>query len=193
MSGMRPGEILALQWKHVALDHVNVVHRLYRGKLDRPKSERSQRTVALSSTTRTLIERWRQQTSADPDVWVFPSAQITAPLGRDNTWRRLIAPKFKTIGLDWATFQTRYRRTKYRISKATPFVSAAVEKAVPAGSSPLAGFGKVAAKNKNVFVCLLDEDEIICMRQGDLDLRNCSARAGWEWSIELFDTNEAPT
>jgi integrase len=109
-SGMRPGEILALQWKHVAQDHVEVVHRLYRGKLDRPKSERSQRTVALSSTTRALMARWRQQTSADPDAWVFPSARTTTPLGRDNTWRRLIAPKFKTIGLDWATFQV-MRRT----------------------------------------------------------------------------------
>jgi integrase len=101
-SGMRPGEILALQWKHVADDHVAVVHRLYRGQLDRPKSERSQRTVALSSATRALIQRWRQQTSsADPDAWVFPSARTTTPLGRDNTWRRLLAPKFKTIGLDW--------------------------------------------------------------------------------------------
>src|SRR5205814_1253674 len=51
-SGMRPGEILALQWKHVHDDHVQVVHRLYRGIIDRPKSERSKRTVALSSTTR---------------------------------------------------------------------------------------------------------------------------------------------
>src|SRR3954462_3942699 len=33
-SGMRPGEVLALQWKHVAEDHVRVVPRLYRGKLD---------------------------------------------------------------------------------------------------------------------------------------------------------------
>ena len=109
-SGMRPGEILALQWKHVADDHVEVVHRLYRGKLDRPKSERSQRTVALSSTTRAVIQRWRQQTSADPDAWVFPSARTTTPLERDNTWRRLIAPKLKTIGLAWATFQV-MRRT----------------------------------------------------------------------------------
>src|SRR5206468_5280204 len=69
-SGMRPGEILALQWKHVADDHVEVVHRLYRGKLDRPKSERSKRKVALSTTTRALIQRWRQQTSANPDAWV---------------------------------------------------------------------------------------------------------------------------
>ena len=54
---MRPGEILALQWKHVADDHVDVLQRLYRGKLDRPKSERSQRQVALSSRTRTLMEQ----------------------------------------------------------------------------------------------------------------------------------------
>src|SRR6058998_546874 len=90
---------------------VQQVHScLYRGKLDRPKSERSQRTVALSSTTRALIQRWRQQTSGDPEAWVFPSARTTTPLGRDNAWRRLIAPKFKTIGLDWATFQV-MRRT----------------------------------------------------------------------------------
>src|SRR5215831_9118998 len=43
-SGMRPSEIFALQWKHIADDHVEVVHRIYRGKLDRPKSERSKRT-----------------------------------------------------------------------------------------------------------------------------------------------------
>jgi integrase len=109
-SGMRPGEILALQWKHVAEDHVAVVHRLYRGQLDRPKSERSQRTVALSSATYGLIQRWRQQSSADPEAWVFPSVRTTTPLGRDNAWRRLMAPKFKTIGLDWATFQV-MRRT----------------------------------------------------------------------------------
>ena len=56
-SGMRPGEILALQWKHVADDHVDVMQRLYRGKLDRPKSGRSKRKVALSSGTRQYFAR----------------------------------------------------------------------------------------------------------------------------------------
>src|SRR5207237_333628 len=80
-SGMRPGEILALQWKHVAEDHVQVVHRLYRGKLDRPKSERSTRKVALSVSTCQLIEQWRQQQNfPEPDAWVFPSAPGTTPL-----------------------------------------------------------------------------------------------------------------
>src|SRR5436309_7540264 len=58
-SAMRPGEIFALQWQHIAGDHVEVVHRIYRGKLDRPKSERSTRTVALSSTTQSLITQYR--------------------------------------------------------------------------------------------------------------------------------------
>jgi integrase len=67
--------------------------------------------VALSSRTRALIEQWRQQRiSAGPEAWVFPSARSTTPLGRDNTWRRLIRPPPKAIGLDWATFQI-LRRT----------------------------------------------------------------------------------
>ncbi len=33
-------------------------------------------------------------------------------------------------------------------------------------------FGRVAAKNKFVFVCLLEEDEILRMRRGDDDLRD---------------------
>jgi hypothetical protein len=33
-------------------------------------------------------------------------------------------------------------------------------------------FGKVAAKNKNVFICLIEEDEILNMRKGDSDLRD---------------------
>ena len=109
-SGMRPGEILALQWKHLA-DNVQVVHRVYRGHLDQPKNERSKRTVALSLSTRQLMHQWRrQQDGADPETWVFPSAKITTPLGRDSLWRWQIRPRLKTIGLEWLTFQI-LRRT----------------------------------------------------------------------------------
>jgi integrase len=116
-SGMRPGEILALQWKHVADDSVQVVHRLYRGKVDRPKSERSKRTVALSPTTRDRIRQWRERCrSTDAEGWVFPSAKGTTPLGRDNTWRHLVRPPLKTIQLEWATFQV-MRRTHASLSR----------------------------------------------------------------------------
>jgi hypothetical protein len=33
-------------------------------------------------------------------------------------------------------------------------------------------FGKVAAKNKNVFICLLEEDEVLRMSRGDVDLHD---------------------
>jgi len=116
-SGMRPGEILALQWKHAADNHVEVVHRLYRGKLDRPKTERSKRTVALSASTGELLKAWRlQQGSIQPDGWVFPSARMTTPLGRDSAWRWFIASKLKTVGLEWATFQI-MRRTHASLSR----------------------------------------------------------------------------
>jgi integrase len=116
-SGMRPGEILALQWKHVREDHLDVVHRLYRGQLDRPKSERSKRMVALSASTQQRMKAWRlHQAPAQPEAWVFPSATQTTPLGRDNAWRWWIAPKLKTIGLEWATFQI-MRRTHATLSR----------------------------------------------------------------------------
>jgi integrase len=116
-SGMRPGEIFALQWQHVAGDHVQVVHRVYRGQLDQPKNERSKPTVALSSSTRRLIDQWhRQQDGADPETWVFPSEKITTPLGRDSAWRWQIRPRLKTIGLEWITFQI-LRRTHASLSR----------------------------------------------------------------------------
>jgi integrase len=114
---MRPGEILALQWKHVAEDHVRVVHRVYRGKFDRPKSERSKRIVALSASTQHGMKQWRERsTPANDDAWVFPSAKGATPLGRDSVWRWVMAPQLKPIHLDWATFQI-MRRTHASLSR----------------------------------------------------------------------------
>jgi integrase len=114
-SGMRPGEILALQWKHVADDHVQVVHRIYRGKLDRPKSERSKRQVALTASTRELMRQWKEKTFQNADAWVF-STSGDLPLSRDNVWRRSIRPKLAPLGLEWATFQI-LRRTHASVSR----------------------------------------------------------------------------
>jgi integrase len=117
LSGMRPSEILALQWKHVHADHVEVVQRLYRGTLDRPKSERSTRQVALSTSTQAAIDAWRlNQAPTDPQQWVFPSARPDRPLGRDNTWRRWLEPRLKTVHLEWATFQV-MRRTHATLAR----------------------------------------------------------------------------
>jgi len=63
------------------------------------------------------MTQWRQQSgSSDPDAWVFPSAKLTTPLGRDNAWRGILAPRLKTIHLEWATFQI-MRRTHASLSR----------------------------------------------------------------------------
>jgi integrase len=116
-SGMRPGEILALRWQHVAEDHVEVMQRLYRGKLARPKTERSTRKVALSVSTRELMKEWREKRNPEElEGWVFPSARPSRPLGRDSCWRWILGPALKGIGFEWATFQV-LRRTHATLAR----------------------------------------------------------------------------
>lgn len=116
-AGMRPGEIIGLQWKHVKEDHVEVEQRIYRGRIDRPKTSRSKRLVALSPDTRTAFEHWKKTIyDNNADSWVFPSEKLTTPMGRDNLWRRAIEPQLTPAKLDWATFQV-MRRTHASLSR----------------------------------------------------------------------------
>jgi integrase len=98
-------------------DHVAIEQRIYRGKIDRPKTTRSKRLAALSPDTLTAIELWRAKTfHDDPEAWVFPSETMKTPMGRDNLWRRDIEPKLKAINLDWVNFQV-MRRTHASLSR----------------------------------------------------------------------------
>ena len=111
LGGMRPGEILGLQWKHVGEGEIAVRQRLYRNDLDVPKTRHSVRTVALPDGVAEDITEWREAApTVDPDAWVFPSETLKTPLTRDNIWRRSIYPKLKEVGLSWANFQV-MRRT----------------------------------------------------------------------------------
>ena len=111
VAGMRPGEILSLQWKHIKADHLEVEQRLYRGKIDSPKTDRSERTVALSQGLQAAIAKWKTLSGEPgPDAWVFPSETLKTPLAKDNCWRRWIAPKLKAVGLEWVNFHV-MRRT----------------------------------------------------------------------------------
>ncbi len=55
--GMRPGEILALQRKHVdeSCTEVVISQGLYRGAIDSPKTEASYRTVAIPPITSMVL------------------------------------------------------------------------------------------------------------------------------------------
>jgi integrase len=45
-----------------------------------------------------------------PGAWVFLSENMRTPMSKDNCWRRWIAPRLKSVGLEWVNFQV-MRRT----------------------------------------------------------------------------------
>ena len=117
IAGMRPGEIFGLCWKHIAEDHVEVVQRVYRGKIDSPKTTHSRRQVALSGKLHEVIEEWRAVSAPkSPETWVFPSEKPATPMSKDNCWRRFIALQLKEVGLDWVNFLV-LRRTHSSLMK----------------------------------------------------------------------------
>lgn len=111
-SGMRPGEILGLQRKHVSSDRasVTVEQRLYRGDIDTPKTASSKRVVALGPTTTTVLNEWMEWIGEDGEAWLFASEGGKTPIWRDNIWYRYMKPKLEKVGLGWANFQV-MRRT----------------------------------------------------------------------------------
>src|SRR5499425_2757182 len=93
------------------------------GAASLPRKTRSTQERTLDTKRRPILDDTRpdprmahQSAATDPDAWVFPSAKGTTPLGRDNAWRGLLAPRLKAIQLDWATFQI-MRRTYASLSR----------------------------------------------------------------------------
>jgi len=109
--GMRPGEILALQRRHVAADgtKIEVEQRVYAGKIDDPKTRPSQRTVAVPPETAALVVAWlRDAVEGTPEAYVFASEAGT-PLWTGNIMRRIIRPALRKVGLEWFNFQVSRR------------------------------------------------------------------------------------
>jgi integrase len=127
-SGLRPGEMLAIQRGNVASDgsNVEIEKRVYRGKLDNPKNGKH-RTVAVPSRTAALLVEWlRTAVDPEPDAWVFASENRKAPLGRDNLLRRYMVPALEKVDLGWVDFKV-MRRTNAslgHVAKVDPKVSA---------------------------------------------------------------------
>ena len=111
-AGMRPGEILALQRRHVSGDcrRARIEQRIYRGDIDTSKTHSSTRTVAIPPKTAKQLQVWMGLVGEHPEAWVFASENAAKPMWRDNVWRRHMQPRLETVGLEWATFQV-LRRT----------------------------------------------------------------------------------
>ena len=116
-AGMRPGEIFGLKWRHVREDSALIEQRLYRGKINTPKTHRSVRPAAFTPNIVSEMKEWKSLCpTSQPDGWVFPSERLTTPLDKANWWRRDMVPKLKPLGLQWATFQV-MRRTHASLSR----------------------------------------------------------------------------
>jgi integrase len=104
--GMRPGEIVALQWNDINDTALSVKRRMYRGKIDTPKTQHSTRTVALPTSVVEDINEWRLTSpNTAPDDWVFPSETGKTPLWANNAWYDKIRPVLTKLGLGWTNYQ----------------------------------------------------------------------------------------
>jgi integrase len=110
--GMRPGEILALQRRHISEDfrEVTIEQRLYRADIDVPKTNSSKRTAAIPTQTAGELRQWMEMVGKSPKAWIFASENSAKPMWRDNVWIRNMQPRLEAVGLGWANFQV-MRRT----------------------------------------------------------------------------------
>lgn len=109
--GMRPGEITGLQVGDFHDGMIHVERRIYRGKVDVPKSRRSRRPIPPTETTRALLSQWQELLrDRSRAAWLFPSEAGNTPLSYSNIYRRQIQPALKTLGLGDVNFQV-LRRT----------------------------------------------------------------------------------
>jgi integrase len=104
-AGLRPGEILALRRARLSENTADIRERIYRGKLDTPKTKKSVRLVAFSATVREDLGNWLAVSPNGAEGWLFPSEKLDTPLSKDNVLYRYIRPRLKTVGLEWVNFQ----------------------------------------------------------------------------------------
>jgi integrase len=111
LAGLRPGEIFGLTWGHLSGTHADIRQRVYRGRIDSPKTAHSLRKAALTEGLLGEIREWRSLSRDTSEAaWLFPSETGKTPIAKDNIWRRYIGPQLKAVGLNWVDFHV-MRRT----------------------------------------------------------------------------------
>ena len=108
--GLRPGEIFGLRRTRLSENTADIQERIYRGKVDTPKTKKSIRVVALSASVLEDLDAWLKESPSGGENWLFPSEKLDTPLSKDNALYRYIRPRLKKIKLGWVDFQV-MRRT----------------------------------------------------------------------------------
>lgn len=118
-TGLRVGELIALEWRHLDLDggnpKVRVTRQFYKGRLGPPKSRHGKRRVPLTLDMADALRGHRAALGGrDPrlgadDAFVFPSSGGER-LTPSNVHRRVLKPAAAEAGVGWAGFHT-FRHT----------------------------------------------------------------------------------
>lgn len=111
LAGLRPGEIFALRQSRLTENSAQVQERIYRGRLDTPKTRKSVRMVALSASLQTDLRDWLAVWPASSEGWLFASESLEKPMSKDNMLYRYIRPRLLKVGLGWVDYQVLRRTT----------------------------------------------------------------------------------
>lgn len=106
IAGLRPGEIFGMRRRNVQDQVLEIQERIYRGRIDTPKTDRSVRTVALAETLREDLAAWLASSEGE---WLFQSENGT-PMSVGNFMARHLRPALEKLHLGWVDFQA-MRRT----------------------------------------------------------------------------------
>jgi len=113
-TGLRIGEAIALKWGDVDLGErqVRVRRRLYRGRLDRPKSKYGRREVRISEGLARQL--WALRGTKPDDALVFAS-KTGSYLDASNVMARVLKPAAVEAGLGgWVEFRDSRGKAKRR-------------------------------------------------------------------------------
>jgi integrase len=124
--GLRPGEAVALRWTDIdfTTESATVQQRVYRGKINTPKTTNSSRVAALPSGVFGRLQQWREM-AEQPDGLVFPS-ENGKPLWVCNVLVRSLKPKARELGFGEMNFQVlrRFQTSEGRRAKIDDKVAA---------------------------------------------------------------------
>ena len=100
LTGLRIGELLAVRWRNVDLERgtLRVTETVYDGHFDVPKTQRSQRSVPLSTKTIQILVA-RKPALMNPEALVFATSTGT-PFDRHNLTNKQLKPTCKKLGLE---------------------------------------------------------------------------------------------
>lgn len=107
LTGMRESEVLALKWEDFDFARmvVNVRRRVYRGKIDEPKTEKSARELPLYPTVAAAVQGLPRRSE-----FVFPSPRGGGVLSPCAVLRKHFRPAAESLGIPAFTWRS-FRRS----------------------------------------------------------------------------------